>query len=914
MRQSHALTLAIAAAVALPGLTASVAADAAPLVLAAAVPYPGLTATPVLTGLNVPVAFRFAPDGRIYVASKRGDVRLFDGPGDTTPTTALDLRGDTYDHGDRGLLGLALDPAFATGRPYLYVLHTYDRDPFGSATVPRWGNATGGDPCPSPPGGNADGCTATARLLRYTVRADGTADPASRVLLLDGANTTTGGWCQQFPSHTIGMVEFGRDGALYVGAGDGASFTAVDWGQLGGTSSNPGITPANPCADRPGGRGTALAAATSRGGALRAQAVRAAPATGYVSWDGAILRVNPDTGAPAAGNPLLTNGIAGDDRIIAYGLRNPYRFAFRPGTDQLWLGDVGWGTYEEVNTFTAGAGQASVPNFGWPCVEGPNRQSRYDAAGVGLCESLYASPDQSLGGVPSPLVGPYYAWPRTGAQPAPGCATEGGGAATGGRFVTSTTWPAALRGGYVFADYARGCVVALPLTDGRPDVARRVALVTGSPAVFLDGGPGGDLYWLDIAEGSLNRLRSAAANVPPVARFTATPSSGPLPLTVMFDGSATTDANAGEVIGYAWDLDGDGACDDATGVRTARTYTAAGAVDVRLCASDQLGETGTTTRTIRPGNSPPVIGTLTSSADAAGWRVGDVVTLTAAATDESGTLPESAFTWSVLVRHCGSPTSEADCHTHPLAAIPPGRTTSLTTPDHDFFAYLRVVLTVTDPGGATSTRTLDVRPRTSAVELRTEPAGLAVSVGASSGPSPRTGQFLEGGLAQLLAPAAVTVGATTYRFTGWADGATAGPQRTVAAPAGSSAFTARYAGAPNTAPAVSGVTAVPASLATGPGTAFVTVTARVTDDAGAASVQASLRDPAGRVRTAVMTRTAGTATDGTWSGRVPVPYGSPAGAYAASVSATDAAPVTGTASGPVVQVRARTCVLWWCNP
>ena len=63
-----------------------------------------------------------------------------------------------------------------------------------------------------------------------------------------------------------------------------------------------------------------------------------------------------------------------------------------------------------------------------------------------------------------------------------------------------------------------------------------------------------------------------------------------------------------------------------------------------------------------------------------------------------------------------------------------------------------------------------------------------------------------------------------------------------------------------------------------------------------------------------MTRTAGTATDGTWSGRVPVPYGSPAGAYAASVSATDAAPVTGTASGPVVQVRARTCVLWWCNP
>ena len=65
------------------------------------------------------------------------------------------------------------------------------------------------------------------------------------------------GWCQQFPSHSVGDLQFGPDGALYVSGGDGASFTNVDDGQWGGTlpnSENP-ITPKNPCGDPPGGVG-----------------------------------------------------------------------------------------------------------------------------------------------------------------------------------------------------------------------------------------------------------------------------------------------------------------------------------------------------------------------------------------------------------------------------------------------------------------------------------------------------------------------------------------------------------------------------------------------------------------------------------------------------------------------------------
>ena len=100
--------------------------------------------------------------------------------------------------------------------------------------------------------------------------------------------------------------------------------------------------------------------------------------------DGAILRVDPATGLGWSGNPF-TGPDDNARRIIAYGLRNPFRFTFRPGTNELWLGDVGYNTWEEIDRIQSPAGPAE--NFGWPCYEGVGRQSAYDNLNVSICEN-----------------------------------------------------------------------------------------------------------------------------------------------------------------------------------------------------------------------------------------------------------------------------------------------------------------------------------------------------------------------------------------------------------------------------------------------------------------------------------------------------------------------------------------------
>jgi len=151
-----------------------------------------------------------------------------------------------------------------------------------------------------------------SRLSRFTVSAGDPdrADAGSEEVLLTVA--------QPFSNHNGGMIEFGPDGFLYVALGDGGS---------GGDPQNNGQDTS-----------TLL---------------------------GALLRIDPRGGSPYAipgDNPFAGGG--GRAEIYAFGLRNPWRFSFDRATGELYVGDVGQGTREEVSVVARG------DNLGWRAFEG----------------------------------------------------------------------------------------------------------------------------------------------------------------------------------------------------------------------------------------------------------------------------------------------------------------------------------------------------------------------------------------------------------------------------------------------------------------------------------------------------------------------------------------------------------------
>ena len=509
----------------------------------------GFSESVVFSGLTNPTALRFSPDGRIFVAEKRGVIKVFDSLADPTPDVFADLNANVHNFWDRGLLGMTLDPGFPAN-PYVYVLYTYDHELGSSSPAPRWGTpGVYSDPCPTPPGATADGCVVSGRLSRLTASGN-TMTGSEQVLVED--------WCQQYPSHSIGSVEFGRSGALYASAGDGASFNFADWGQDG--------APLNPCGDPPGGVGATLSPPTAEGGALRSQDLRTPGDP--VGLDGSVIRVDPATGAGLPTNPLASSTDPNARRIVAYGLRNPFRVTERPGTDELWIGDVGWNDWEEINRLVPSATEPR--NFGWPCYEGVGRQAGYDGANLNVCENLYTS----AGAVTSP----YFAYHHT-ARVVPNETCPTGSSATAGvqfAFASGPSpYPAEYDDALFFADYTRDCIWVMPKgADGNPAPGLVRTFVAGAAnPVNLQIGPTGELFYVDFDGGTVRRISYASSNQPPVAVATATPTTGSAPLTVSFNGSTSSDPDAGDTLTFAWDLDGDGAFDDSTASSPSYTYT-----------------------------------------------------------------------------------------------------------------------------------------------------------------------------------------------------------------------------------------------------------------------------------------------------------------------------------------------------
>jgi glucose/arabinose dehydrogenase len=215
----------------------------------------------------------FAPDGRLFACQQGGQVRVIKN-GSLLPAPFLNISVEGSN--ERGLLGIAFDPQFATNR-YVYFYYT------SSATTRN----------------------RVSRFRASTANPD-LAEAGSEQILLDVASAE--GY------HNGGAINFGTDGMLYVGVGDGHS------------SSN---------------------------------------AQSLANLQGKILRLNP-AGFPniiPPNNPFVNNSGVRKE-IWAYGLRNPFTFGVDPANGKIHINDVGQGTWEEVNLGEPGA------NFGWPACEG----------------------------------------------------------------------------------------------------------------------------------------------------------------------------------------------------------------------------------------------------------------------------------------------------------------------------------------------------------------------------------------------------------------------------------------------------------------------------------------------------------------------------------------------------------------
>ena len=744
----------------------------------AAVPN-GFSEVTAFSGLVEPTTIRFAPDGRIFVAEKRGTIQMFDGVGDTTATQVADLRTEVYNYWDRGLLGLAIDPAFPA-RPYLYALYTFD-GPVGG-TAPRWGTpGVDGDPCPSPPGPTTDGCLASGKLVKLTLTGTAT---TKQDLIHD--------WCQQYPSHSIGDLLFGSDGALYVSGGDGASWDFVDYGQDG--------SPVNPCGDPPGAPGTSLTPPTAQGGALRSQDLRT-PTSDPVGLNGSVIRVSPDTGQALPDNPNAGATDPNAKRIVAYGLRNPFRMTTRPGTGEVWLGDVGWNDYEEINRLAVP--NAGVVNFGWPCYEGDGRQPGYDAANLSICEDLYAQGTAD--------IKPYF--PYRHGQPlsaSDNCNVARGSSASGlsFSFYSGGPYPAEYDGALFFADYSRNCIwVMTKGTDGLPDRLKVKPFVSEAAGpVDLEVSPQGELFYADLVGGTIRRVvyGGGAPGACPTGQYlaeyfsnqtlTGTPATGcePAPLdhdwqwgapaglpgdsfsarwTGTFDfptsGTYTFTAVADDGL-RVW-VDGviliDEWRDQSATTFTASKDLAAGSHDVKVewfesggLATARLSWTGGDT------NAPPVP-EITTPVAGTTWKVGDTITFSGSATDpEDGALPASALSWQSILQHC-----PAECHAHPMQTMS-GAGGSFTTPDHEYPTYVELKLTATDSAGRSASVSRRLDPQTVSITVASQPPGLQVTMGSRTAAAPLTGTLVVGGSTSLSASSPQTLSGTTYQFSGWSDG------------------------------------------------------------------------------------------------------------------------------------------------
>ncbi|MBS1883238.1 MAG: PQQ-dependent sugar dehydrogenase [Actinobacteria bacterium] len=708
-------------------------------------------------GMEHPTAFKFAPDGRTFVALKGGKILVYPAGANssTVPTVFANLAKPSYDNGDHGLLGLALDPKFDEGRPYVYALYTFNHE-LGvppSVEMPKYPSAGSGvaayegDECPP---SEENKCVVSGRLVRLTAEGNHAKEAggeAEQQVLLEG-------WCQQSSSHSIGDLGFGPEGALFVSGGEGGIFTNPDYGQYENLCGDPNGTKGQDMVPNP----------EAEGGSLRSQSIFRPD--GQVLLSGTLDRIDPDTGEGRPGNPYAGDANANKRRIVAMGFRNPFRFVVSPRLGDVFVGNVGANTYEEIDRVPIGG---PLYNSGWPCYEGLDRNFEFEVLGLNACNRLYDTPGST--------ATPFFYYSHT-SPVAPGdkCSHSSGSAISGSAFYEGSTYPSEYDDALFFADSVRGCIYVM-LADGEdrePDpstVRPFLSEGTNYPGVDLEQGPDGSIYYVSLYEGTINKI-SYDPGAPTAKLKTVGHPWGPAPLQVEFDAGEST-GPAGDTLEYEWDLDGNGEFNDGSNAPMQQFTYADGThnVVVAVRVKDlQTGKSSVAKLTVFPGDAPPKV-TISEPSPSLTWKVAQPIHFAGSAVAEEGSgaaLPAEDLYWKTRLLHC--PFEASSCHEHPIQIFPGVAGGTVGAPDHSYPSYVNFILSATDARGLTAEASVKVKARPVPLQLRSEPAGIPVAVGETKVVTP--GEFLaiEGSRTDVAAPETAQVGGVAYTFERWCDG------------------------------------------------------------------------------------------------------------------------------------------------
>lgn len=345
----------------------------------------GFTDTPFVGGFFLPTGMAFLPDGRILVTEKRGPILLIkNGVLQSTPFGTIPC---DYTAG-RGVLGIAIDPLFATNR-FIYLYYTAGANSIEPPATPK------------------------GRVSRFQVEGDSLV-LESEFILVDGFPSDSG-------SDNGGGLRFGSDGNLFITTGDGGTThtNSQDLSNLGGKL-------------------------------LR------------IRTDGQIPNDNPFVGVP---------NVRGE--IWAYGLRNTFRFSFRPNTNIPFLADNGDHTWEEVNVGASGG------NYGWPLYEGPTTEPGF--------------------------ITPLHAYNHEGQ----------GRSIIAAHFGKSSRWPSVYANRFLYADYKLNQLFYLDIGPSNQLLGTGLMGPVATGPVDFAFGPDGALYYVSISTQSIRKIsyRATVASV-----------------------------------------------------------------------------------------------------------------------------------------------------------------------------------------------------------------------------------------------------------------------------------------------------------------------------------------------------------------------------------------------------------------